>query len=310
MCWVKKGLIYNADGESDWDKYGFMTPCPILLNNGVIRIYGGVRDDEGVSRIAYIDVDSNKPSKIINKSTKPVLDIGEDGMFDENGVILGDVVILPDGNIRMYYVGFQLGVKHKFSAFSGVAESTDGGETFKRLKRSPVLDRSENSLFISAIHTARFESGVWKIWYATGNGWRYIDGKPYPEYEIRYIESVDGIGFDQSKSKLCILPEGDEYRIGRPRVTRVDNGYIMRFTYDTLSKEYTAGRAFSKDGLIWEREYKPNPELNKGTEGWDSEMACYLSYLSSGNCEYLFYNGNNMGATGVGYAVRTLKGSL
>ncbi|MAF32100.1 MAG: hypothetical protein CMF60_07825 [Magnetococcales bacterium] len=310
MSWVKKGLIYTAGGEFDWNKFGFMTPCPVLMSDDVIRIYGGVRDNEGVSRIAYVDVDANNPNKVINKSAQPVLDIGEDGMFDENGVILGDVIRLSNGNIRMYYVGFQLGVKHKFSAFSGVAESSDDGETFKRLKNSPVLDRSENSLFISAIHTAIFENGVWRIWYATGNGWRYIDGKPYPEYEIRYIESVDGISFDQSKSKLCILPEDDEYRIGRPRVTKTDNGYIMRFTYDTLAKEYTAGRAFSSDGLTWEREYKPNPEIQKGFEEWDSEMACYLSYLSSGDHEYLFYNGNDMGATGVGYAIKRSKGSL
>lgn len=39
-----------------------MTPH-VMLFNDVIRIWGGVRDDNGVSRIRYIDVSAENPEK-------------------------------------------------------------------------------------------------------------------------------------------------------------------------------------------------------------------------------------------------------
>ena len=112
MKWEKKGLIYCPDGSSKWARHTVITPTPILLND-VIRIYAGFRDDQGISRIGYIDVDIENPSKIRNVSKQPILDIGQDGMFDDNGIILGDLSWHND-TLRMYYVGFQKVSKAKF----------------------------------------------------------------------------------------------------------------------------------------------------------------------------------------------------
>ena len=141
MNWKKLGLVFSQDGNVEWRRHSALTPTPILLKPDVIRIYAGFRDDQGISRIGYVDVDSQDPTRVIGVSERPVLDRGRDGCFDDNGVIMGDVV--RDGDrLRMYYVGFQL-VKHaKFLAFTGLAESTDGGETFQRVSEAPVLDRS------------------------------------------------------------------------------------------------------------------------------------------------------------------------
>ena len=91
MKWGKKGLIYCPDGTLGWAKYAVKTPTPIILGDK-IRIYCGFRDNDGVSRIGYIDVCPENPLKVINISSKPVLDIGENGHFDDNGMILGDVL--------------------------------------------------------------------------------------------------------------------------------------------------------------------------------------------------------------------------
>lgn len=298
--WQKKGLIYSPDGSSSWAKHTVITPTPFLIADDIIRIYAGFRDNEGVSRIGYIDVASDNPSEIIKVSQEPILDIGQKGCFDDNGMILGDLI--KDGsNIYMYYVGFQLVKKVKFLAYSGLAISTDNGETFSRYQPTPIMDRTANALYIRAIHTVLKEGDVWKFWYSVGSDWKVIDNIPYPCYDIRYTESKDGINFEDNVGRDCIGVKDNEYRIGRPRVRKTDFGYEMRYTFDTLDKHYTAGYAVSENGVDWTR-LDNEAGIQKSQTGWDSQMLCYPVVIESGDKTYMFYSGNGMGMTGVGYA--------
>jgi predicted GH43/DUF377 family glycosyl hydrolase len=79
MKWEKQGLIYGPDGTHAWAKHTALTPTPILVNSKTIRIYAGFRDDTGVSRIGYVDVDADDPSRVKFVSPKPVLEIGMPG---------------------------------------------------------------------------------------------------------------------------------------------------------------------------------------------------------------------------------------
>lgn len=299
MVWNKKGLIWVPDGSSVWARHSVLTPTPFILDDKVIRIYGGFRDEQGVTRIGFIDVLGDDPSQVLKVSDKPVLDIGAPGTFDDNGIILGDVVRNGD-EIRMYYVGFQIPTKVKFFAFAGLASSTDGGQTFQRVKQVPVMDRVHNSRFIRAIHTVIKDDDKWRIWYAIGNGWQVINDISYPRYHICYTESEDGINFS-SEDKMCLGCNENEYRIGRPRVTKTKDGFEMRFTSDTYDKLYSTGYATSKDGVNWTR-HPEIEELPRSQDGWDSQMTCYPVLVEWKDKKYLFYSGNNMGQTGVGYA--------
>src|ERR1700722_10031135 len=121
--WRKMGLIYAPDGRTSWAAHSALTPTPVLLDE-VIRIFVGFRDRDGVSRIGFVDVDAGNPACIVGVSITPVLDVGGPGAFDDNGVILGDII--QDGDQwRMYYVGFQLVAGVKFLAFTGLAVSHD-----------------------------------------------------------------------------------------------------------------------------------------------------------------------------------------
>jgi len=306
MRWTKLGNVFNPQKtKKDWYQDTFLTPTPFLKDESTIRVYGGLRDAEGASRIGYVDVDANDPTKVFKVSDKPVLDLGNDGMFDDNGVILGDVVRAPDNTVRMYYVGFQLPAKAKFLAFSGVAISHDNGETFERYQETPILDRAQNGRFIRAIHSVMFDEGLWKVWFSAGNGWEHIDGRDYPQYNIWYTTSEDGLTF-KNPELLCLDVAEGEYRIGRPRVRKLSEGYEMRFTYDTLNKEYKTGTAFSKDGINWHRDDSKTGVI-PGPEAWDSETLCYPAIINVQGKDYMFYNGNNMGQTGFGVAALRLK---
>lgn len=297
----KRGLIYCPSGEHEWEVNTFMTPHAMCVGENCIRIWGGVRDNLGVSRIKYIDVMENDPSKVLDVSDSPSLDVGKPGCFDDNGVILGDIICVND-KLYLYYVGFQHVQKVKFYAFSGLAISDDCGKSFTRFSQVPILDRTTTGRFGRCIHTVLYENGIFRCWYAVIDDWKIIDGIPYPIYNIWYVESKDGIHFPLEDSVLCVDVKDSEYRIGRPKVYKTNDGYEMFYTRDLVSKEYLVGYATSDDGIHWNRKDELF-ELPRSNSGWDSEMACYPVVLNTKYNKYMFYNGNGMGKTGVGYGI-------
>lgn len=268
-----------------------------------IRVYAGFRDDEGVSRIGYVDVDAADPTKVLAVSERPCLDRGRDGCFDDNGVILGDIVPVGDA-LRMYYVGFQSVKRAKFLAFTGCAESRDGGETFQRVTEAPVMDRAHGATTIRAIHTAMKDGDGWRVWYAAGDGWEDINGTPYPQYNIWHTRSDDGLSFSEPGT-LCVDNQGDEYRIGRPSVVPWRDGFMMFYTKGgRTGKDYFPGVAFSKDGVEWERRDE-ELGLSLGPEDFDNRHLCYPRLVAAGDRTFCFYNGNDMGRDGFAVAELT-----
>lgn len=82
------------------------------------------------------------PNKILKISDHPSLDVGSPGCFDDNGVILGDVIRI-ENKLYMYYVGSQHVQNVKFFfAFTGLAISLNQGESFQRYSETPILDRT------------------------------------------------------------------------------------------------------------------------------------------------------------------------
>ena len=301
--WKKLGLVFDATkyANQQWFCNSALTPQPFRLNENTIRVFAGFRDTEGVSRIGYVDLASGDPTRILGVSEKPVLDIGRDGCFDDNGVILGDVVQTPFG-IYLFYIGFQLVKKAKFLAFSGAALSEDDGETFRRISESPILERDRFQNMIGAIHTARHENGIWRLWFARGDGWEMINGVPYPQYHICYTETKDLLNIPKS-TVTCVEAVMPVYRIGRPKVYQVADGtYVMYATNGTTSGEYTPSFFRSKDGIKWERD-DTSIGIAPSESGWDSETLCYPTLIKDAGQTLMIYNGNKMGFHGFGAAI-------
>lgn len=301
MVWEKKGLIYSPPEDESWKHDSALTPTAFLKDDDTIRVYASFRDLNGVGRIGFVDVDSHNPLCIKRISSEPVLDLGKRGMFDDNGVILGDVIRV-DNQVYMYYVGFQLVKNVKFLAYTGLAISDDNGDTFNRYQETPILDRYNEAQYINAIHSVIYENNIFKCWHAVGNGWEVIDDVDYPQYDINYIESRNGIDFSSVSTKsIKNNKDNGEYRIGRPRVYKLDGVYVMNFTYGTVDGRYKAGQATSADGVSWTRnDQKLGIELSD--TGWDSVHLSYPSVIQVRDKVFMFYNGNNMGKDGFGYA--------
>ena len=301
MRWIKKGVIYKPDGTIGWAKSHATAPTPEVLNEHTIRIYISPRDEHGVGRVGFVDVDVDDPSRISNVSEKPVLDIGAPGTFDENGVMATSVVNV--GNKKyLYYVGFQLGLKIRYFLFTGLAVSYDGGISFKRHSQTPILDRSDSDLFFRCGPFVFPEHDVWKMWYVGGSQWTVVGGKSLPVYRIKYLESRDGISWERNGPSCFDFKDASEYGFGRPYVVKEDGIYKMFFSIRTLTKRYVLGYAESPDGKTWKRRDE-DLGITTSNGGWDSEMICYSSVLRTRTRTYMFYNGNNFGETGFGYAI-------
>jgi hypothetical protein len=301
MKWQKLGRIHVPDGTLSWAKKYAYPPTPLLLGNGILRLYVAFCDENTVGRVGFVEVDAADPTKVLNVSPTPVLDIGAPGAFDENGV-LPTSVIRVDDDIYMYYVGYQLGYKVRYFQFEGLAISTDGGLSFSRYSQVPVLDRSDRESLNRTSAFVMRDQGKFRMWYVGGSEWVTVNGKALPTYNMRYLESADGTNWG-GEGKVCIeLQKPDEYALGRPWVLREPDRHRMFYSIRSRGKGYRLGYAESTDGERWER-MDGNLGIDVSPTGWDSEMIEYPSIHRYEDRTYLFYNGNNCGETGFGCAL-------
>ena len=304
MQWRKLGLVYRPDGSLPWAKSHAMIPTPVRLDDRVIRVFVTFCDERGIGRPGYVDVLAEDPTKVISVSETPLLDIGEDGTFDENGVLLCSVVREGGGCWKMYYVGFELGTKIRYRLLTGLAQSTDDGRTFTRVQRVPVLERSDQELYFRGGPWCLLEGGKYRLWYVAGSRWLKLDGKPMPVYDIRYVESDDGIHWPTEGEVQLALREEDEHGFGRPCITpRAGGGYRMFYSVRRKSlRAYRLGYAESEDGKTWHRmDERLNLDVTPGS--FDSEAIMYAAPIEIEGTLYLFYNGNDFGRDGFAVAV-------
>ncbi len=299
MKWEKKGLIFKPDGSSGWARHTALQPTPLLLNDEIIRVFVGMRDDSGVGRVGFVDVSSRNPGEVMGISEKPCLDIGQDGAFDENGVIPCAVVKRGE-EIYLYYAGYMLGHKVRFNVFSGLAISRDNGTSFSRFSRVPVTDRTDAELLFRVIHSILYNDGKWQVWYGAGCSFWTGKNKTLPCYNIRYMESADGTRFPD-QGVVAVDIQDDEHRVGRPYVIKVGDTYKMFFGAGSEENPYGLAYAESRDGIAWERK-DAEIGLSLSPDGWDSEMMAYPAVVRWRDRVYMFYNGNDYGKSGFGYA--------
>lgn len=305
MKWVKKGLIFKPQGDLDW--MASHATIPVAENRGgdLYRIYFAPRDRRKRSNGAYIETDITNPTKILDSSGEPVLPSGELGTFDDSGAI-PCWIVNHEGVKYLYYTGYNIGVTVPFRNFIGLAISRDGGATYHKISRAPILERNEVDPYLTVTPCVLVEDGLWRMWYASGTKWvEAVDDKPKHHYHIKYAESTDGIHWDR-EGVVCIdYGSPDEYAIARPCVIKDDGLYRMWYCH--RGDSYRIGYAESRDGIEWVRK-DDEVGMDVSDSGWDSEMIEYPFVFDHQGERYMLYNGNGYGKTGMGLAVLDNRG--
>ena len=301
MKFEKIGKILEPKNMNSWWKSHAMAPSAVLLNEDTIRIFLGCWDENGISRIGFVDVDSSNPLEIKGVSEEPVLDIGNPGMFDENGVFPAHAYRLGD-EIYLYYTGFQLGHKVRHYNFGGLAKCDPLCNVAKRVSQAPNLDRKDEGLLVRAGQSVIFEDGKYKTVYSAGSDWAFVGGKMRPTYNVFYQESSDGIHYSDNGIKILEYNEEYEHGLGRPQIVKHNSMYYIFYTTRTLDMKYFFGVSRSKDCLHWERIDNEIEGIQHSKDGWDSEMVYFPCLLEVNRNYYLFYGGNDFGGSGFGVA--------
>jgi predicted GH43/DUF377 family glycosyl hydrolase len=303
MHWKKHGLVYGPNGSLPWALSHAMIPTPFRIDEERVRVFITSCDAAGIGRPGYVDVSADDPTRVLSVGRIPLLEIGEPGTFDENGVLGCSVVAGGEGEMLMYYVGFELGTKIRYRLLTGLALSGDQGESFTRVKKTPVLERSDRELYFRGGPCCIKDTHGFRMWYVGGDRWMNVKGKQMPVYDIRYIESGDGFTWpDQGEVQISITQE-DEHGFGRPYVIpKPQGGYRLFYSVRRIScGAYRMGYAESADGKNWKRmDEKIN--LDVSPRGFDSEAIMYAAPIQIEEKLFIFYNGNDFGRKGFGIA--------
>jgi len=299
---IKRSKIYEWSTPNNWWQSHCMAPTAIFWN-GQIRVFIGAWDFNGISRITYIDLAADDPSRILHvNNAEPILNVGQPGTFDDNGVFPGHAQVI-NNKIYLYYTGFQKGDKIPHFTFGGLAVSEDGS-TFQRISQAPILDRSDEGLLVRSGQSVLFEAGVYKSVYSVGNKFVDVGGKIRPSYDVCYLESKDGIEFGK-QGKIIVRHDPEvEHGLGRPQIIRLAGKLYVFYTRRMLDMNYFMGCAVSEDGETWNKLESFFSEIKHPPAGFDSEMIYFPSVLHIPEIQrtYLFYSGNGFGKTGFGYA--------
>jgi hypothetical protein len=292
------GLVCKPAGVP-WHASHCQNPFAQRLTQSRFRVHFACRDDKNRSRGGWAEVEIvNGKLVVLRTAQKPSLDLGRLGAFDDSGAMPSSLVEIQ-GRLLLYYTGWTLGRNVPFFFFIGIAESFDGGETFRRLSEAPVLDRNHHDPFLTGAPWVMKEQGRFRMWYISGTEW--VAGKdgggPIHYYSIKHATSDDGINW-RTNDHLCLPYLENENAIARPVVEQIHGGYRMIYAARRLGETYRIYSATSRDGLSWRRD--PNPVVDLASSGWDSEMVCYGSILDADDDTFLLYNGNAYGKDGFG----------
>lgn len=309
MKWIKKGHIFKADGQANWMASHTQNPFIAKLQDR-LRIFFTTRPEpkDGLykSVIAFIDIEKEDFTKVINISEQPVMELGKLGSFDEFGTMPGAIVKNGD-ELWMYYVGWMRSNPAPYSWSVGLAISKDEGVTFERYSEGPVLGRTHDDPYLqNGCTSVIIEDDTWHMFYSSGKKWFQTEGKPESLYLIRHAVSKDGINWIRDKDFCLDMKFKDESQTS-PTIFKLDNVYHMLFPYRhsldfrNKARSYRIGYAYSKDLVNWTRD-DSKVGIDISEKGWDSEMVCYPHVVKIEDKYYMFYCGNGFGKSGFGYA--------
>jgi hypothetical protein len=202
----------------------------------------------------------------------------------------------------MYYTGWGFrGAPGSTSWALGLAESFDGGTTWRRAGEEPVLERGgpgSSDAGGACVPTLMRVGDRWMMWYTAG----VIDTAGRTLIHLCLATSDDGLRWRKHPDKPVL---GDDFSDGAKRCVtsrccvRLDEG-VFRMWYSHAKPDYRIRYAESLDGVTWERS-PVEPALGPSpSPAWDDTMVEYPEVDVVDGVFRLWFCGNNFGS--VGYA--------
>jgi len=253
------------------------TANPDLLRIGetyfmYFRGQQGGHDRIGLATIAVDEFDG----KTWRIRSKPVIDVGKPGDWDETHV-LDPASVTVNGKVYLYYSAVST-----FCNRAVCLATSPDGVNFEKYAANPVA--------IGGAPEIVHREGMFYLYYSkqreNGRG-----------FQVRLATSCDGYRFKEPLYEP-VLPAGpkgswDSHAIVTPRIFREGELYYMMYCGSDRYDDYPwyAGLATSHDLVQWEK-YKHNPVFSRGEEGeWDEGAIWFTTVEKIGGTYYLWYEG-------------------
>jgi hypothetical protein len=303
MNWKKLGQIIQPNPKYSWMSH-YAGPSFVRVLDGRLLVYVSGRDSNNISRVGIVEISiDNEEFNILKIEENPCLEIGQLGLFDENGASY-PWLVEHDNKIFMYYVGWVNGGRSRFQNYTGLAISDDNGFSFKRIKNTPILDRTDKEPFGSGSCCVFKENDKWLMYYTAFEPWVEKVGNNRPTYNIKRAYSNDGINWERTLEVVVDFKDDSEYVIGKPMLIRDSDTYKLWICCRGLS--YRVGYAESTDkGKTYVRKDEI-VGIDISESGWDSQSIEYAYVFDYKGQRYMIYNGNDFGKTGIGLAKLTV----
>jgi len=257
ISWVKSisNPVLTPGASGEWDAGGVEHPR-IIKEGSVYKMWYGGFDEDGTPRIGYAT--SSDGISWSKYSGNPVLDVGDYGEWDAEGVLGPYVLKEGAGSYKMWYFGRDDNWQWRI----GYATSPDGIHWTKH-SGNPVLDLGPDGSWDDESLTDPhliYEDGTYKMWYTGYDG---------DVWAIGYAISLDGIHWTKDPHNPVLEGDPSDWEDGNvtnPHVLSEGSTYKMWYSAgDWPNKEQ--GYATSSDGITWQK-YAGNPVLTRGTPGF------------------------------------------
>ncbi|AXI40697.1 glycosylase [Sulfitobacter sp. SK011] len=319
--WEKLGLVIDVESLKDRPEWfwEYAQAPNVIVHDDFVRVYFCCRpkpDAEGqfVSYGNYADLNRKDLFEIVELAEKPIMLLGDLGTFDEFGTYPISTIRDEDSTVYAYYGGWSRCESVPFNVSIGRSRSNDGGKTFEKEGKGPVLGHSLNDPFVVTSPKIRKYDNIWYLIYTAGVKWFISEDRPEIIYKLRLARSQDGLNWDRLDQNIIPDKLGEDEAQACGDVLLRNGVYHMFFCYREATdfrfakdRTYRIGYARSEDMVHWERD-DSKVGIDVSTTGWDADMVAYPTVFELDEQIYMLYLGNQVGRHGIGLA--RLKGDL
>jgi hypothetical protein len=296
MRWRRLGHVFVAHGAHPQMRTHAALPTALRVGPDHFRVYYSARDQANRSSIGFVEIDPRWPTRPTHAPAAPVLTPGDHGQFDGDGVSVSCAVPRA-GSVYLYYLGWNLARGAAWRNTIGLAISEDGGVTFRKHSKAPIVDLGEEDPFTLSYPWVAGGDGRWEMWY--GSDLRRRSGQDDMAHILKHAESGDGATWSRNRRVALGLKAG-EIGLSRPCVLRENGRYRMWYAY--RGDRYRIGYAECERGEPWRR-LDEIAGIEPSGSGWDSDAVCYPCVFEHRGEKYMLYNGDGYGRTGFGIAL-------
>lgn len=306
--WERLGRFFHAQGQRPWMVSHSQMPHAEMVEGSVARVYFSCRDADNRSRIAWLLLDLERPDRVLDIASEPLMVPGPIGSFDDCGV-MSSWMTLRDGQRWFYVIGWNVKnlVPLHNSIGLGIGPGQGDPEADKWL--GPIMERNPaNPFYVSCPCVLPDGEGGWRMWYLCGLDWEEHGGKPASRYTVWHARSPDGVTWTPDQRAALEFVHPGELAIARPCVVRDQDLWRMWHCYRGEGFGYRIGYAQSADGQVWTRR-DDHLTLAPSGSGFDGDMTCYPYVFDHGGERWMIYCGDGFGQGGLGLA-RLEQGGL